>query len=142
MSLALVPQEPKFLGKKTVRVMWNDVENFCRLVGEKNPIHHERQAALDARFQDIVVPGVMTTSFVSGFIAEEFPLAILGEISVRFSEPMYPGEYLTISLSLIASVDKLRKRFITVGFKAVVDLPIAGSKKEIMTGEAKIVLVL
>ncbi|MBX4215666.1 MaoC family dehydratase [Candidatus Parcubacteria bacterium] len=108
---------PESLGNQTVRVNHGEIGVFCQLVGEKNPIHTDREAARKAGFSDIIAPGVMTLSYVSGFIAEKLPGAVLRTFQqMHFHDPVYPGNEIVILLSVSNQHLRKGRRFVDISF--------------------------
>lgn len=70
----------------------DDVEQWCEIVDDSNPIHHSDDAAAQSRFGERVVPGMMALGWVSGCIADlaepHDAQVILTEADASFEAPI------------------------------------------------------
>lgn len=67
------------------------VSKFALSIEGWNPIHHSTIKAREAKFQDIVAPGVMVMGFISATISEMIPMAIARSLEIEFLKPLYEG---------------------------------------------------
>jgi len=112
--------------------IWNvkkmDCQNFIRLSGDTNPIHSNFNYAISKGYKNIIAPGFLLGSKVSGIIGTFLPgkRCLLLEEKLIFKSPIYPGDILRIeilvkdlnkSLSVVAlKVNVTKKRLkISVG---------------------------
>ena len=78
------------------------VSLYCELTGDRNAIHRELEAA-QVRFpdvKDIVVPGGLIQSTVSGFFGTEFPgdgAVGLSFVPERFRSPVCPDDKIVVN---------------------------------------------
>ncbi len=69
----------------------NKIRQFALAIDDRNPLHHDDEAAQKAGFRAIIAPGVMTLGMVSAAIAEEIPGVLICELKMRFRRPLYAG---------------------------------------------------
>ncbi|MBK1643544.1 hypothetical protein CKO25_02490 [Thiocapsa imhoffii] len=82
-----------------------DVEHYCRLVGDHNAIHRDLAAAR-VRFpeaRDIIVPGGLIQTRISAIFGTAFPgdgTLGLTFVPERLRRPIYPGDDLVITIEV------------------------------------------
>lgn len=84
-----------------------------RLNGDLNPIHADPQAARSAKFPQPILHGMCTYGVAAHAILKQFgnyDPAVLRELDVRFSAPMFPGETVSFSMWKRGSVVSFRAR--------------------------------
>ena len=91
--------------------IWNvkkaDFQNFIRLSGDKNPIHSNFNYAVSKGYKNIIAPGFLLGSKVSGIIGTFLPGKrwLLLEEKLIFKSPIYPGDTLRIEI-LVKDLNK------------------------------------
>ncbi len=82
----------------THRVSAEDVQKFCDLTGDDNPVHMDDQFAHTLGFGKRVVHGMLTASFLSTLIGTKLPGkgALWYEQNLRFLRPVRVGESITV----------------------------------------------
>ncbi|MBQ6334436.1 MAG: hypothetical protein IJI46_05160 [Erysipelotrichaceae bacterium] len=82
----------------TVTVTEEMMKMFLELSGDENPLHNERDFALEQGYQDKVVYGLLTTSFISKLVGVLLPgkYCLLQGIDVKYSRPVYVGDILIV----------------------------------------------
>jgi len=91
--------------------IWNvkkmDFQNFIRLSGDKNPIHSNFNYAVNKGYKNIIAPGFLLGSKVSGIIGTFLPgkRCLLLEEKLIFKLPIYPGDILRIEI-LVKDLNK------------------------------------
>lgn len=83
--------------ERSRRVTRHDIERFTEISGDRNPLHHDEEAAARSRFGGIVVQGGVTTAILNAVVAEKLPGpgSVFLELNVRFLAPVRPGETIT-----------------------------------------------
>ncbi len=71
---------------------------FLELSGDENPLHNDKEFALDQGYQGKVVYGLLTTSFISKLVGVLLPgrYCLLQGIDVKYSRPVYVGDILIV----------------------------------------------
>jgi len=88
---------------KTLSFSREQVAQYCALIGDYNAIHREAEAAR-MRFpgvEDIIVPGGLIQSTVSGFFGTEFPgdgAIGLSFVPERLRRPVCPDDKIRVNL--------------------------------------------
>lgn len=88
-----------------LRFTRDQVDTYCALTGDANAIHRDREAA-QRRFPgvtDIVVPGGLIQSTVSGIFGTSFPgdgTLGLSFIPERFRKPVLPDEEVLVTFEI------------------------------------------
>ncbi len=90
---------------KTLSFSHEQVARYCELTGDHNAIHRKLEAAR-LRFPDvpdIVVPGGLIQTSVSGIFGSEFPgdgAIGLSFVPERFRKPVCPGDEILVSITI------------------------------------------
>ena len=86
------------------------VTRFADLSGDRSPIHVSQEAAITRGFQDQVVHGFLTGSFVSQVLGMLLPgeLGLLHDISLQFKKPVYVGDTVTVIVKVVEKNDTFR----------------------------------
>ncbi|SCP96712.1 MaoC/PaaZ C-terminal domain-containing protein [Anaerobium acetethylicum] len=71
---------------------------FCRLSGDVNPLHRDREFAVGRGFKDRVVYGMLTASYYSTLVGVFLPgeRCLIHEMELKFTKPVYINDTLTI----------------------------------------------
>jgi len=88
-----------------------DIDAFCELSGDHNPLHTDDEHARGAGFAGRIAHGLLVLSIASGLASEEDEWAIGAylEESRRFVEPVLPGDEIH-SVSEIHEVRRSRSK--------------------------------
>lgn len=93
-------------GKKATRTVTltpEDVENYARLTGDRNPLHFDQSFAERTRFGALIVQGGLTTGVLHAIVAMDIP----GPGSVflsqdwKFTAPVYVGDTITATVEVL-----------------------------------------
>jgi oxepin-CoA hydrolase/3-oxo-5,6-dehydrosuberyl-CoA semialdehyde dehydrogenase len=91
-------------GSRTVTI--EDIEHFAEFTGDKFYAHMDEEAAKASPiFEGRVAHGYLILSFAAGLFVDPDPgpvLANTGLESLRFLEPLYPGDSMRVELSVRA----------------------------------------
>jgi 3-hydroxybutyryl-CoA dehydratase len=74
-----------------------DVYSFGGIIGDRNPLHVDRETAAQGAFGQRVAHGMLTASLLSGTIAHQLPgfgTIFLG-LTVKFLKPVFFGDTVT-----------------------------------------------
>ena len=76
--------------------MMND---FLNISGDSNPLHNDKDFALAKGYEDKVVYGLLTTSFLSKLVGVLLPgeNCLLQGVEVKYLNPVYVGDTLTVT---------------------------------------------
>lgn len=82
----------------SVTVTEEMMKQFLDLSGDINPLHNDKEFALSQGYQDKVVYGLLTTSFISRLVGVLLPgkYCLLQGIDVKYSRPVYVGDILIV----------------------------------------------
>ena len=82
----------------TVTITEEMMDSFLALSGDENPLHVDRQFAIEQGYQDRVVYGLLTTSFISKLVGVLLPgkYCLLQGVDLKYSKPVYVGDILII----------------------------------------------
>ena len=91
-----------------------DVAQFAALVGDRNPIHLDAEAAARTPFGRPIVHGVFVASLISAILGEDLPGpgSIYLSQSLRFEAPVYVGDTVTATAEVTAV--RAEKRIVTL----------------------------
>lgn len=102
------------VGKELVvtrKITGKMIKQFCKMVRDQNPFHKNLAGARKLGFKDVVAPGMLTASFISGALWKLGGEGTLfGEIScLRFIKPVFKGERITIKLRVEARLSDVNQ---------------------------------
>ena len=82
----------------TVTVTPEMMDSFLNLSGDENPLHTDSDFAKKQGYNDRVVYGLLTTSFISKLVGVYLPgkYCLLQGIDVKYSKPVYAGDVLIV----------------------------------------------
>jgi acyl dehydratase len=84
-----------------------EIERFCELSGDFNPLHTDDDAARAAGFRERIAHGLLVLSITSGMPteADDWALNAYLEESRRFVGPVYPGD----AIRTVTRVTEMRR---------------------------------
>lgn len=86
----------------TIEITWDMESEFRKIIRDENPLYAKDFFARDisgGEFKRHIVPGMLLASFLSTFVGTYMPgkYGVIYSISrIRFKEPVYVGDFLTI----------------------------------------------
>ena len=91
----------------SVTVTEEMMDSFRELSGDVNPLHVDREFAMEQGYGDRVVYGLLTTSFISRLVGVIIPgrYCLLQGIDLKFVKPVYVGDVLIVR----GTVDELHE---------------------------------
>ena len=89
----------------------SDIDAFCELSGDHNPLHTDDDAARAAGFAGRIAHGVLVLAIESGLASEadDWAIGAYLEASRRFVEPVLPGDEIH-SVSQVSDVRRSRSK--------------------------------
>ncbi len=117
----------------TVTVTEEMMKLFYELSGDENPLHVDREFAVEQGYMDKVVYGLLTTSFVSRLVGVLLPgrYCLLQGIDLKYTKPVYVGDILIVR----GTVDELHESV----QRLVVKVEIMNQdEKKVVKGKAEI----
>lgn len=80
------------------KITENDLDNFCKLTGDDNPLHMNDEYASKTNFKERVVHGMLTASFISTMIGTRIPGegSLWYEQHIKFLAPVRIGDNIRI----------------------------------------------
>lgn len=98
-------EEGTVISHADLQVDQEDNAAFCNLTKNTQPLHLDRDAAVAAGFDDILVNGLYTFAAAVGVsvpdLTEGTLIANLGYDDVRHPAPVFPGDILTIQSKVL-----------------------------------------
>lgn len=94
----------------SVCVTEDKVEQFRNVTSDTNPLHRDCEYARASGYQDKVVFGMLTTSFVSTLCGVWLPgeNSLIYDMSASYIEPVYVGDELKIMGKVVEKSDALQ----------------------------------
>jgi len=107
------------IGKKesfSVTITQEMLEMFKTISGDYNPLHNEVSYAIEKGFEDRVVYGMLTSSFLSTLAGMYLPgkYCLIQEVNVKFTKPVYVGDMLTVTGEIIERNDLFKQLVLKV----------------------------
>ena len=90
---------------RDVTVNQESIREFARLVGDENPLHHDKGLAALTRFGGLIASGTHSASIMMGAVAAftaQFGPSLGLEYSVKLRKPVRAGERLRIEWEVSA----------------------------------------
>ena len=100
------------LSRSISKVMGDaEIESFSDLSEDRNPIHLLEDAGNASIFKSRVAHGMLSASLFSALLGEYLPGhgAIYLSQSLQFTQPVYPGDEVTASVTVI-NIDNVKNR--------------------------------
>ena len=92
------------LSRSIAKVMGDvEIESFAKISEDRNPIHLNDEAGKASIFKSRVVHGMLSASLFSALLGEYLPGhgAIYLSQTLRFTKPVYPGDKVVASVTVI-----------------------------------------
>ena len=82
----------------SVTVTEEMMESFCKMTGDINPLHNEKEYAKSLGHPGRVVYGMLTASLLSTLAGVYLPgkRSLIQEVKVKFAKPVYIGDTITV----------------------------------------------
>ncbi len=111
----------------------NDITLFGYMSGDINPAHFNREYAKNTMFKDVIAHGMWSGSLISTVLGTQLPGpgTIYLAQSLKFSRPVYIGDEITVTVTVIEKKEKNR---------LVLECKCVNQKNEIVTaGTAEVI---
>ena len=117
----------------TVTVTEEMMNSFLLLSGDDNPLHNDREFAISQGYNDKVVYGLLTTSFISKLVGVLLPgkYCLIQGIELKYSKPVYVGDILIVK----GTVDELHESVKRMTVKVEI---INQDEKKVIKGKVEI----
>ena len=117
----------------TVTVTEEMMTSFRELSGDENPLHVDRDFAIEQGYMDNVVYGLLTTSFISRLVGVLLPgrYCLLQGIELKYVKPVYVGDVLIVR----GTVDELHESVQRLVLKVEI---MNQDEKKVVKGKAEI----
>lgn len=95
----------------TVSITEDMLSCFLQITGDNNPLHTDRQFAIERGCPDRVVYGMLTASFISTLGGVYLPgrQCLLHEVESKFIRPVFIGDRLTVSGTVTALHESVKQ---------------------------------
>ena len=94
----------------------HDIENFIRLTGDDNKLHHDKSFAERTNLKKPVVHGMLSASFISTIIGTKLPGdgALWYSQTIEFAHPVRMGDTININAQVIKKIERMRHLEISI----------------------------
>ncbi len=91
---------------------------FCKMSGDENPLHRSSEYAKAKGYEDRVVYGMLTSSFLSALAGMYLPgeRSLIHSVEIKYQKPVYIGDVLTIE----GEIDEKNDTYELIKIKAVI----------------------
>ena len=109
---------------------------FLELSGETNPLHCDKNYALEKKMKDRVVYGMLSSSFYAKLVGVYIPgkYCLLQGIKIQFNNPLFIGDEITVNGKVVDKDDTFKILKIKANIKTFDKII---SKAEIIVGVMK-----
>jgi 3-hydroxybutyryl-CoA dehydratase len=80
------------------RFTQQDVEAFCKVTRDRNPLHRDEEFARRSRFDRVIVPGLLVAS-IFGDVLSDWNL-VATEVLIQFVGPVYPDDTVEMTIEI------------------------------------------
>lgn len=107
------------------------MEEFRRLTGDINPLHNDKQYAIEHGFEDCVVYGMLSASLISTLGGVHLPgkYCLIQQVETKFVKPVFIGDALTVSGTVKELNDTVQQAVIKVEIKRNAEKVVRGCLK-------------
>jgi len=94
---------------ETFLVSENIYKGFISIFNDKNPLHTNREFAVERGFKDIITHGNILNGFLSYFIGERLPLKniIIHKQEIKYRRPVYINDKLNFYAEVMSVFDEI-----------------------------------
>ncbi len=109
------------------------MDSFLKISGDCNPLHNDEEFARSQGYEQKVVYGLLTASFISKLVGVLLPgeKCLLQGLEVKFLRPVYAGDTLTVT----GSVDELHESVKRASIKVLI---VNQNDKKVLKGKAEV----
>ncbi len=89
--------------ERSRKVVFEDIQRFTDMSGDKNPIHYDETLAKSTVFGEIIVQGGVTTAILNAVVAENLPGpgSVFLNVDWNFRAPVRPGDTITGAVEVL-----------------------------------------
>lgn len=109
------------------------LEQFKEITGDVNPLHQNREFAVEKGYPDKVAYGMLTASFLSTLAGVYLPgeRSLIHSVETKFLKPVFAGDELLIS----GTVSEMDERFRILKLKVII---VNQKKEKVLKGTMQI----
>ena len=103
--------------KFQVSITEDMVNSFCKITGDVNPLHNDLEYAKSKGYQEKVVYGMLTSSFLSTLAGVYLPgkYSLIHSVEILFKKPVFISDSPLTIRGKIIEINEIFKQF-TIGF--------------------------
>lgn len=95
--------------KKDFFIASGEIRPFAKKIGDDNPLHNDRQIAIDTGFDDVIAPGAMIDVFITKTVLKKFPVVLILHREIKFLKPLYEGSVVQVNCTTIKEKSAIKK---------------------------------
>lgn len=82
-----------------VSITSENMRCFCQMTGDENPLHNSQEFSKQKGFENCVVYGMLTASYLSTLAGVYLPgeKSLIQSVEINFTKPVFVGDRLTIT---------------------------------------------
>lgn len=82
----------------TTKITKIDMDKFCQVTNDLNPLHRDKEYAVQQGFENCVVYGMLTASYLSTLAGVYLPgqKSLIQSIEINFVRPVFVGDVLKV----------------------------------------------
>ncbi len=109
----------------------SDLVTWVGMTGDLNPIHIDREYAMETRFGDVVIPGLLVAGLLSTVMTQSTFGNVYSSQTLKFLKPVYVGDTITAVGTVVDKLEEKRRVVIkTECFNQRDELVITGEGQE------------
>nr|WP_325179741.1 MaoC family dehydratase [uncultured Oscillibacter sp.] len=86
-----------------------DMVLWVGLTGDMNPVHINKEYALNTRFENVIIPGMMVAGLISTVMTQSTFGNVYSGQTLKFLKPTYVGDTITAVATVTEKVDEKRR---------------------------------
>jgi 3-hydroxybutyryl-CoA dehydratase len=119
--------------KFSIKITDEMLSSFLSITGDCNPLHNDKHFAISKNYQDRVVYGMLTASFISTLAGVYLPgkYCLIHLVECKFLRPVFVGNILTVSGTVVEMYESVQEAEIKI-------LMINQDKEKVLRGKLKV----
>ncbi|PMD73872.1 MaoC family dehydratase [Companilactobacillus nuruki] len=103
-------------GSVSKRITEDDVNTFAKVTGDYNPMHVDEEFAKSTQFHKRIAHGMLSAGMISACLGTKMPGpgAIYLNQSLRFDKPVYFGDVLVATVTVVKVEQKAHFQIVTL----------------------------
>ena len=99
--------------KFQVSITEDMVNSFCKITGDVNPLHNDLEYAKSKGYQEKVVYGMLTSSFLSTLAGVYLPgkYSLIHEVDILFKKPVFISDSPLTIKGTVIEINEMFKQF-------------------------------